>query len=99
MEGTQDHLLVKKSASRLNNRLAEANQEEGLDAPKNNFRQNWAELKSVLRMHWGKITEEDLTQINGEIEILVRILRKRYGYGKTQAEIEIEQWLGDKGDH
>lgn len=64
-----------------------------MDATKNSLQINWTELKSTIRKRWGKITEEDLSQIDGNPEELVRVLRRRYGYGKAQAEIEIDQWL------
>ena len=65
-------------------------------ATKNVNQINWTELKLKLRKHWGKITEEDLAQINGNTEELIRILRRRYGYGKAQAEIEIGNWLNEQ---
>jgi len=67
-----------------------------LVATKNVNQINWTELKLKLRKHWGKITEEDLAQINGNKEELIRILRRRYGYGKAQAEIEIGNWLNEQ---
>jgi uncharacterized protein YjbJ (UPF0337 family) len=69
-----------------------------LDATKDNLQINWTELKSKLRNRWGKITEGDIAQINGNTEELIRTLRKRYGYGKAQAEIEIHHWLVGKED-
>jgi uncharacterized protein YjbJ (UPF0337 family) len=68
-----------------------------LSATDNSFHIHWATLKTKLRKRWVKITHDDLVQINGNEDELVRILRKRYGYGKAQAEIEISQWLGDQG--
>ncbi len=59
----------------------------------------WDELKPKLRKRWIRITDADLTQINGNIDELIRTLRKRYGYGKAQAEIEIHQWLAGQRDN
>jgi uncharacterized protein YjbJ (UPF0337 family) len=70
-----------------------------LSAAKDYLQNNWTELKSKLRKRWGKITEDDLTQINGNNDELIRTLRKRYGYGKAQAEIEINQWLIGQKDN
>ena len=69
-----------------------------MDATKDVLQANWTELKSRLRKRWGKISEGDVTQINGNTEELVRVLRKRYGYGKAQAEIEISNWLFNQND-
>jgi uncharacterized protein YjbJ (UPF0337 family) len=53
----------------------------------------WHELKGKVRQQWGKLTDDDLALLNGKTEELVGVLQQRYGYGKAQAEIEINQWL------
>ncbi len=53
----------------------------------------WEELKSDIHLQWSKLTEEDLSRLDGGIDDLIALLRKRYGYGKAQAEIEINKWL------
>jgi uncharacterized protein YjbJ (UPF0337 family) len=55
----------------------------------------WHELKGQVRQKWGKITDDDFTQLSGKTEELTGVLRQRYGYGKAQAEIEINNWLRD----
>ncbi len=69
-----------------------------MDATKDSLHINWAELKTKLRKRWERITDDDLTQIDGNSEELVRVLRKRYGYGKAQAEIELNQWLLERSE-
>ncbi len=58
---------------------------------------DWSNLKPKIRKHWGKITEDDLNKLNENMNVLVDVLRKRYGYGKAQAEIEISHWLVKQG--
>ena len=55
----------------------------------------WHELKGQVRQQWGKLTDDDLAQLSGKTEELVGVLQQRYGYGKAQAEIEINQWLSN----
>ena len=50
-------------------------------------------LKGQVRQKWGKLTDDDLTQLSGKTEHLAGILQQRYGYGKAQAEKEINNWL------
>ncbi len=57
----------------------------------------WHELKGQVRQQWGKLTDEDLAQLSGKAGELVGVLQQRYGYGKAQAEIEINQWLSNIG--
>ncbi len=53
----------------------------------------WHELKGQVRQQWGKLTDDDLAQLSGKTEELVGVLQQRYGYGKAQAEIEINHWI------
>jgi uncharacterized protein YjbJ (UPF0337 family) len=55
----------------------------------------WHELKGQVRQQWGKLTDDDLTRLSGKAEELAGVLQQRYGYGKAQAEIEINNWLRD----
>ncbi len=54
---------------------------------------NWKKIKELVRQRWKRITADDLDLIDGNTDELISILRKRYGYGKKQAEIEITSWL------
>ena len=54
----------------------------------------WHELKGQARQQWAKITDDDLELLSGKTEELAGVLQQRYGYGKAQAENEINDWLG-----
>ena len=56
----------------------------------------WPVLKGQVGQRWGKLTRDDLAGLKGKTEDLVGVLRQRYGYGKAQAEIEINHWLSDQ---
>ena len=51
-----------------------------------------------MRQKWGKITDDDFTRLSGKTEELAGVLRQRYGYGKAQAKIEINNWLRDHNE-
>lgn len=55
----------------------------------------WQELRGQVRQRWGKLTEDDLTRLSGKTEELAGALQQRYGYGKAQAEMEINHWLNE----
>ncbi len=38
----------------------------------------------------------DLTRLSGKTEELPGVLQQRYGYGKVQAEMEINNWVRDR---
>ncbi len=53
---------------------------------------NWNVLKGKVKEKWGKITDDDLTAIQGKRDQLLGILQKKYGYAKDQAEKELNTW-------
>ena len=53
----------------------------------------WHEIKGQVRQQWGKLTDDDILQLSGKTEELAGALQKRYGYGKAEAESEINNWL------
>ncbi|HKZ84415.1 MAG TPA: CsbD family protein [Anaerolineae bacterium] len=56
----------------------------------------WHELKGQARQQWGKLTDDDIARLSGKAEELAGVLQQRYGYGKAQAEREINNWLRDR---
>ena len=54
---------------------------------------NWNEFKGKVQQQWGKLTNDDLAQMNGQRKELCGRLQQRYGYAKDQAEREIDTWL------
>jgi uncharacterized protein YjbJ (UPF0337 family) len=54
---------------------------------------NWVKSKGKLRQQWGKLTDDDLTVIDGKREELAGRLQERYGYAKEQADREIDDWM------
>ena len=43
---------------------------------------NWKEVKGKVKEKWGKLTDDDLTAINGQRDQLEGRLQQRYGYAK-----------------
>ena len=55
----------------------------------------WLELKGQVKQQWGKLTDDDVQRLSGKTEELTCVLQQRYGYGKVQAEMEINKWVSD----
>ncbi len=53
---------------------------------------NWNKYAGQVRQQWGKLTEDDITVINGQRQELVGRLQIRYGLAKEEAEKQVEQW-------
>ncbi|MDF2633811.1 MAG: hypothetical protein K0R78_685 [Pelosinus sp.] len=54
----------------------------------------WKGIKGSLKEQWGKLTDDDLTMLEGKSEKLVGILQERYGYTKDKAEEEYKKFVG-----
>ena len=46
----------------------------------------WHQLKGKVKEQWGKLTDDDLTQLEGSSEKLAGKLQERYGYARDEAE-------------
>lgn len=53
---------------------------------------NWKQLKGKLKEKWGKLTDDDMTIVEGKRDQLVGKIQERYGYAKDQAEKEVSDW-------
>ena len=53
---------------------------------------NWKQFKGKVKERWGKLTDDDLTSIEGKRDQLAGRLQKEYGYGKEEAEREIDEF-------
>ena len=51
----------------------------------------WTHLKGQVRKRWGKLTDDEIDQIQGDAEILMGKLQERYGYTRDQAQREIDR--------
>ena len=53
---------------------------------------NWKQVKGKVKEQWGKLTDDDMTIIEGKRDQLVGKIQERYGYQKDQAEKEVDSW-------
>ena len=52
----------------------------------------WKQSTGKIKEKWGKLTDDDLAQIDGRREQLVGKLQERYGWAKDQAERQIDEF-------
>jgi uncharacterized protein YjbJ (UPF0337 family) len=53
----------------------------------------WMQLKGRIREQWGKLTDDDVDQIQGKSEQLIGKLQSRYGMAKDEAERQFDSWM------
>ena len=52
----------------------------------------WNEIKGSVQKKWGKLTDNDLTQINGDRTKLAGTIQKAYGIQSDEAEKQLKDW-------
>ena len=53
----------------------------------------WKEIKGSVKEQWGNLTDDDITEVEGQQEKLVGLLQKKYGYSKEKAEEEYNKFI------
>jgi len=53
---------------------------------------NWKQLVGKAKEKWGKLTDDDLTVIEGKRDQLVGRVQERYGIARERAEEEVRTW-------
>lgn len=57
---------------------------------------NWKQIKGRVQAQWGKLTDDDLTVIEGRQTELVGRLQERYGIAKDEAEKQVDAFLNTR---
>ncbi len=52
----------------------------------------WMQIRGDVKKNWGKLTDDDLTRVNGDRDKLIGVLQERYGYSHEQAEREMNRF-------
>lgn len=53
----------------------------------------WKELKGGVKERWGKLTDDDLAEVEGKREKLLGLLQRKYGYARSKAEQEYDDFI------
>lgn len=58
---------------------------------------NWKEVKGKAKQQWGKLTDDEIDQLEGNSQILAGKLQERYGWEKEEAERQITDFSARHG--
>ena len=50
-------------------------------------------MKGEVKSQWGKLTDDDLTRVEGDLQKLRGKIQERYGYTKDQADREVSSFM------
>lgn len=59
----------------------------------------WKQMKGEIKSWWGRLTDDDVDQVEGRFDVLSGILQERYGYSRQQAEDEINRRVAEYDTH
>jgi uncharacterized protein YjbJ (UPF0337 family) len=54
---------------------------------------DWKQFTGRIKEQWGKLTEDDLAQINGKKEELIGKIQERYGQTKDEAMRRVDEFV------
>jgi len=52
----------------------------------------WKQLKGAVKQKWGKLTDDDVSFINGKRDELVGRIQERYGVARDDADRQVKDW-------
>jgi uncharacterized protein YjbJ (UPF0337 family) len=59
----------------------------------------WKELVGTIKQRWGKLTDDDISYIDGSFDKLAGQIQKHYGLSKEEVEKELEAFAYNKELH
>lgn len=59
----------------------------------NIWKGKWKEIKGGIKEQWGKLTDDEIAEVEGKQEKLSGLLQKKYGYSKDEAEEHYNRFL------
>lgn len=54
---------------------------------------NWSQMKGKIKQQWGKLTDDDITRVEGNADELYGIMQEKYGYDKDRVEKEFDDFV------
>jgi uncharacterized protein YjbJ (UPF0337 family) len=53
----------------------------------------WLQLKGDILQRWGKLTDDDMNEIEGDAKKFIGKLQERYGYARDRAKKELDDFM------
>jgi uncharacterized protein YjbJ (UPF0337 family) len=65
---------------------------KGVDMNWNRVEGNWKQFSGKVKAQWGKLTDDQVTEINGRRDQLVGKIQEAYGIGRDEADRQVQDW-------
>lgn len=56
------------------------------------IKSNWKVVSEKIKLTWGKLSDDDLAAIAGQLDQLASLLKKRYGYATVVAQNKVDKF-------
>jgi uncharacterized protein YjbJ (UPF0337 family) len=53
---------------------------------------DWRQLKGKVKAQWGRLTDDQIDEVNGNAEVLAGHVQKAYGLSRDEAEKNVDDW-------
>lgn len=53
----------------------------------------WHQIVGEAKKQWGKLTDDDLKEAEGDTEKMLGKIQERYGYERSRAETELNEFM------
>jgi uncharacterized protein YjbJ (UPF0337 family) len=60
------------------------------------FKGSWQQLKGELKKKWGKLTDDDLLEAEGDYDKFLGVVQKRYGDQKEEVMQWTDEWYSTR---
>lgn len=55
---------------------------------------NWKQMTGSVKSEWGKLTDDEVTEAEGDRDKLVGKIQEKYGVAKDEAERQVDDFAG-----
>jgi uncharacterized protein YjbJ (UPF0337 family) len=60
---------------------------------KDHFKGSWGQFKGEVKRQWGKLTDNDLLEVEGDYDKFLGVVQKRYGDQREEVKRWVDQWF------
>lgn len=57
---------------------------------------NWKQFTGEVKAKWGELTDDEITEAEGDRDVLVGKIQERYGIAKEEAERQVDEFTNNK---
>jgi len=57
---------------------------------------NWKEIRGKAKQQWGKLTDDELDEIEGNVDLLVGKIQEKYGQTRAEIERDLDMLLSEE---